>query len=143
MGRENCNKLDVDIKEQLEVKVRSNQIWQDHRPRDYKHNMRAVLTPPHLIGFTVVHIKSTNKELSSQPCIPKKNTIQYDIRVGRENCNKLDVDIKDQLVHTKSTNKEPSSKPCTPKKKKQTTIHQQPALPVYLRPTPVFERLNP
>ena len=78
VGRENCNKLGVDIKEQLEVKVRSNQIWQDHRPRDY-HNMRAVLTPPHLIGFTVVHIKSTNKELSSAVYTEKEehNTIRY------------------------------------------------------------------
>ena len=30
--------------------VEPNQIWQDHRPRDYSQAVRVVLTLPYLIG---------------------------------------------------------------------------------------------
>ena len=32
-------------------KVRPNQIWQDHRPREYNQTVRVVLILPYLIGL--------------------------------------------------------------------------------------------
>ena len=37
----------------ISPEVRPNQIWQDHRPRNYYQSVRVVLTLSYLIGFNI------------------------------------------------------------------------------------------